>query len=324
MKSNFFEKNVLITGGLGFVGSNLAINLVDQGAIVTILDSLAMEFGGNLFNIDSVKDKVSVNISDMRDSQSLNALVREKDFIFHLAGQVSHSDSMRNPKMDLEVNCISTVNLLEACRKFNSGARIIYTSTRQVYGNPIELPVTEKHPVMPIDVNGINKISAENYHLLYNKVYSIKTCILRLTNTYGPGMRIKDAKQNFIGVWFKNILNDRARASFDGTVVVNKGAQLTNSDQLINNLMLSDEGHADCKPNLMIFADDVKCAHGATVGQLDDDQLFYLKTRGLSEPIAKEILTQSFARSIVQKIPFEPIVKELDETLLKKLEANNE
>jgi Fe-S cluster assembly protein SufD len=124
--------------------------------------------------------------------------------------------------------------------------------------------------------------------------------------------------------YFKNIINDRARASFDGTVVVNKGAQLTNSDQLINNLMLSDEGHADCKPNLMIFADDVKCAHGATVGQLDDDQLFYLKTRGLSESVAKEILTQSFARSIVQKIPFEPVVKELDETLLKKLVANNE
>jgi len=123
--------------------------------------------------------------------------------------------------------------------------------------------------------------------------------------------------------YFKNIINDRARASFDGTVVVNKGAQLTNSDQLINNLMLSDEGHADCKPNLMIFADDVKCAHGATVGQLDDDQLFYLKTRGLSESFAKEILTQSFARSIVQKIPFEPAVKELDQTLLKKLEANN-
>ena len=123
--------------------------------------------------------------------------------------------------------------------------------------------------------------------------------------------------------YFRNIINDRARASFDGTVVVNKGAQLTNSDQLINNLMLSDEGHADCKPNLMIFADDVKCAHGATVGQLDDDQLFYLKTRGLSESFAKEILTQSFARSIVQKIPFEPVVKELDQTLLKKLEANN-
>ncbi len=122
---------------------------------------------------------------------------------------------------------------------------------------------------------------------------------------------------------FKNIINDRARASFDGTVVVNNGAQLTNSDQLINNLMLSDEGHADCKPNLMIFADDVKCAHGATVGQLDEEQLFYLKTRGLSDPVAKEILTQSFARSIIQKIPFEPVVKELDQTLLKKLEANN-
>ena len=121
---------------------------------------------------------------------------------------------------------------------------------------------------------------------------------------------------------FKNIINHRARASFDGTVVVNKGAQLTSSDQLINNLMLSDEGHADCKPNLMIFADDVKCAHGATVGQLDEGQLFYLRTRGLSEDVAKEILTQSFARSIIQEIPFAPVVEELNQTLLKKLEAN--
>ena len=121
---------------------------------------------------------------------------------------------------------------------------------------------------------------------------------------------------------FKNIINHRARASFDGTVVVNKGAQLTNSDQLINNLMLSDEGHADCKPNLMIFADDVKCAHGATVGQLDEGQLFYLRTRGLSEAVAKEILTQSFASSIIQEIPFAPVIEELNQTLLKKLKAN--
>ena len=122
---------------------------------------------------------------------------------------------------------------------------------------------------------------------------------------------------------FKNIINDRARASFDGTVVVNKGAQLTNSDQLINNLMLSDEGHADCKPNLMIFADDVKCAHGATVGQLEEEQLFYLQTRGVSESVAREILTQSFARSVIQDIPFVPVVEELDQTLLKKLEAHD-
>ena len=236
MKSNFFEKNVLITGGLGFVGSNLAINLVDQGAIVTILDSLAMEFGGNLFNIDSVKDKVSVNISDMRDSQSLNALVREKDFIFHLAGQVSHSDSMRNPKMDLEVNCISTVNLLEACRKFNSGARIIYTSTRQVYGNPIELPVTEKHPVMPIDVNGINKLSGEYYHLLYDKIYNIRSTVLRLTNTYGPRQQIRNNSQGFVGIFTRKALKKEVINIFGD------GSQLRDFnyiDDVVNALILS-------------------------------------------------------------------------------------
>ena len=160
-------------------------------------------------------------------------------------------------------------------------------------------------PGAEMELNGVSVLEEdEQSHQLIRVHHEVENCISRQ--------------------YFKNIINDRARASFDGTVVVNKGAQLTNLDQLINNLMLSDEGHADCKPNLMIFADDVKCAHGATVGQLDESQLFYLKTRGLSESVAKEVLTQSFARSIVQKIPFEPVVKELDQTLLKKLKANNE
>ena len=122
---------------------------------------------------------------------------------------------------------------------------------------------------------------------------------------------------------FKNVINDEGRSSFDGTVIVNEGAQLTNANQLINNLMLSDNCHADNKPNLMIFADDVKCAHGATIGQIDEDQLFYLQTRGLSKKFAKELLTRSFAESIVQTIQFPEVVKELSNTLLKKLEVEN-
>ena len=118
-------------------------------------------------------------------------------------------------------------------------------------------------------------------------------------------------------------MNDEGRSSFDGTVIVNQGAQLTNSNQLINNLMLSNNCHADNKPNLMIFADDVKCTHGATIGQIDHDQLFYLQTRGLSEKLAKELLTRGFAESIIQTIQFPEVVKELSNTLLKKLEAEN-
>jgi Fe-S cluster assembly protein SufD len=122
---------------------------------------------------------------------------------------------------------------------------------------------------------------------------------------------------------FKNVIDDKGRSSVDGTVIVDKGAQLTNSDQLINNLMLSDEAHADNKPNLMIFADDVKCTHGTTVGQINEDQLFYLKTRGLSQELAKSLLTTSFVSSLIQTIPFPDVVADLNEVLLKKLEAKH-
>ena len=181
---SFTGKKVLITGGLGFIGSNLAISLVKDGAIVTILDSLIPEFGGALFNIEPVKDQITINISDMRDTRSLDILVRDKAYIFHLAGQVSHGDSMRDPQVDLEVNCVSTMNLVESCRKYNTEAKIIYTSTRQVYGIPKKLPVTEEHPVVPIDVNGINKLAGEYYHILYDKVYNLRSTVLRLTNKY--------------------------------------------------------------------------------------------------------------------------------------------
>lgn len=202
----FHDARVLITGGLGFIGSNLAIKLVECGARVQILDSLVPEFGGNVFNIEPVRDRVSINISDMRDPHSLDVLVRDQQYIFNLAGQVSHGDSMRDPQLDLAVNCVSTMNLVEACRKHNPAARMVYTSTRQVYGRPRRVPVTEDHPTVPIDVNGINKLAAEYYHLLYHETYGVRSTVLRLTNTYGPRQQIRSDRQGFIGIFIRQAL----------------------------------------------------------------------------------------------------------------------
>ena len=199
-------RNVLITGGLGFIGSSLAIALVEQGAYVTILDSLLPEFGGNWSNIASIRDRVTVNISDMRDPHSLDILVQGQDIIFNLAGQVSHGNSMRDPQMDLAVNCVSTMNLLESCRSYNSSAKIVYTSTRQVYGIPSVLPVNEDHPAVPVDVNGINKLAAEYYHRLYDANYDLRSVVLRLTNTYGPRQQIRNNRQGFIGIFIRQAL----------------------------------------------------------------------------------------------------------------------
>lgn len=202
----FSASRVLITGGLGFIGSNLAITLVEGGAQVTVLDALIPEHGGNWFNIEPIRGRVHVNVSDMRDQHSLNELVKGQDFIFNLAGQVSHGDSMRDPQLDLGVNCVSSMNLVEACLKHNPKARLVYTSTRQVYGVPQFLPVTEDHPALPIDVNGINKLAAEYYHLLYHRTYDLKSTVLRLTNTYGPHQQIRNNRQGFIGIFIRQAL----------------------------------------------------------------------------------------------------------------------
>jgi len=200
------DRSVLITGGLGFIGSNLAIRLAQAGARVTVLDALIPEFGGNPFNIQPVADAVRVEIGDLRDAAILPPLVRGQDYIFHLAGQVSHGDSMRDPELDLGVNCVSTMNLVETCRRFNPQARLVYTSTRQVYGVAKFLPVTEDHPTLPIDVNGINKLAAEYYHLLYDRTYGLRSAVLRLTNTYGPRQQIRNNRQGFIGIFIRQAL----------------------------------------------------------------------------------------------------------------------
>jgi UDP-glucose 4-epimerase len=202
----FAGKRVLITGGLGFIGSNLAHRLLDLGAEVLLVDSLIPEYGGNLFNVADIRDRLQVNIADVRDEHGLRYLAQGQDVIFSLAGQVSHTDSMVDPYTDLEINARSQLSLLEACRHGNPEARILFASTRQIYGRPEYLPVDERHPLQPADVNGINKMAGEWYHMVYHNVYGLRTASLRLTNTYGPRMRIRDARQTFIGWWFRQLL----------------------------------------------------------------------------------------------------------------------
>jgi UDP-glucose 4-epimerase len=207
LSSVFRGRRVLVTGGLGFIGSNLVRALIKLGADVTVVDSLVPEYGGSLRNLAGIADQVRVNISDVRDRHSLPHFVRGQDYLFNLAGQTSHMDSMSDPQTDLEINARAQLSILEACRIHNPDIRIVFASTRQIYGKPDYLPVDEKHPLRPVDVNGINKLAGESYHLLYHRVHGIRSSVLRLTNTIGPRMRVKDARQTFVGVWIKKILS---------------------------------------------------------------------------------------------------------------------
>ena len=214
----FANKRVLITGGLGFIGSTLAQELVSAGSNVVLVDSLIPEYGGNLANIQPFADRVDVNISDVRDEHSFRYLIQDQDYLFNLAGQTSHLDSMRDPYTDLEINCRSQLSILEACRHHNPDVKVVFASTRQIYGRPRYLPVDESHPIAPVDVNGINKTAGEWYHLLYGQAYGIRVAVLRLTNTYGPRMRVRDARQTFLGYWFRLIVEGNPITVFgDGT-----------------------------------------------------------------------------------------------------------
>ena len=182
---------------------------MELGARVTLVDSLIPEYGGNLWNIEPFKERVRVNISDVRDEHAMKYLVQGQDFLFNLAGQTSHVDSMNNPYTDLEINAKSQLSILEACRRYNAGLKLVFASTRQMYGAPQYLPVDERHPLHPVDVNGINKMAGEWYHLVYNNVYGIRSTVLRLTNTYGPRMRVKDARQTFLGIWIRLLVEGK-------------------------------------------------------------------------------------------------------------------
>ena len=206
---NFFtDKNILITGGLGFIGSTLAIKLAEADANITIVDSLIPDYGGNLFNIDPIKDKININVSDVRDQNSMDYLIQDQDYLFNLAGTLSHIDSMKDPFTDLEINCVSQLMILESCRKNNPDIKIVFAGTRGQYGKCLYNPVDEKHPLIPIDVNGINNIAGEQYHILYNKVYGIKACSLRLTNTYGPRHQMKHHRQGVLNWFIRQVIDN--------------------------------------------------------------------------------------------------------------------
>lgn len=211
---------VLITGGVGFIGSTLAHRLVGLGAHVTLVDSLIPIYGGNMRNVHGIAERVKLNIADVRDEYSMDYLVQGQDYLFNLAGQSSHLDSMRDPYTDLDINCRAQLSILEACRKHNPALKIVYTSTRQIYGKPDYLPVDERHLLHPVDVNGVNKMAGEWYHILYNNVYDIRACALRLTNTIGPRMRVRDARQTFLGIWIKQLIaGETIQVWGDGTQI---------------------------------------------------------------------------------------------------------
>jgi UDP-glucose 4-epimerase len=216
LETVFGGKHVLITGGLGFIGSTLAHRLAGLGARVLLVDSLVPEYGGNQFNIHGLEDTVQVNISDVRDQHSFRHLIQGQDFLFNLAGQTSHMDSMADPFTDLEINCRAQLSILEACRKHNPSVRVVFASTRQIYGKPEYLPVDEKHLLRPVDVNGVNKMAGEWFHILYHNVYGLSACALRLGNTYGPRMRIKDARQTFLGIWIRLLLEGNPFEVWEG------------------------------------------------------------------------------------------------------------
>ncbi len=209
------DRRILITGGLGFIGSNLAIRLAGAGARVTAVDSLVPQYGGNLFNIKSTEDCIRVNVSDVRDRFSMNELVKGQEIMFNLAGTLSHVDSMQDPQTDLAVNCVSQLSILEACRQNNPAIRVLFAGTRGQYGKIQYVPVDERHPINPTDVNGINKHAGEQYHLLYHAVYGIRTCSLRLTNTYGPRHQMKHHKQGIINWFVRLAVDDQPVSLFD-------------------------------------------------------------------------------------------------------------
>jgi UDP-glucose 4-epimerase len=209
LNGTFSGKHVLVTGGLGFIGSNLVERLVSLEAHVVVVDSLIPTYGGNPFNLHGLEQKVHINVADIRDPYCIAYLVRGQDYIFNLAGQVSHLDSMQDPLTDLEINCRAQLSLLEACRRLSRRPKVVFASTRQIYGRPQYLPVDERHPVSPVDPNGISKMAGESYHLLYSRIHGVEACCLRLTNTFGPRMRVCDSRQTFIGWWFRQLVEGK-------------------------------------------------------------------------------------------------------------------
>ncbi len=206
LRREFAGARVLVTGGLGFIGSALAARLADLGAEVAILDSRYAEGGANPANIAAIRDRVSVETGDLGDARALAPLIEGRRFVFNLAARTSHMGSVADPLGDLDANTRAQLGLLELCRHHAPGTKIVFAGTRQIYGRPDRLPVDESHALRPPDPNGVSKMAGEAYHLLYHRIHGIATVSLRLTNCYGPRMRIRDARQTFLGIWVRRLL----------------------------------------------------------------------------------------------------------------------
>lgn len=216
--STINRKKILVTGGLGFIGSNLVRALVDGGNQVYVVDNLLRGQGGNMFNLSGYENRFEYLPYSLYSAQTLK-MIPQMDVIYHLAAQTRHFVSMQRPITDIHINVQNTIKLLETCRRVNPHAQIVFTSTRQVYGIPKYLPVDEAHPVSPVDVNGINKYSAEQFCQLYARVYGVGTTILRLSNTYGPRMGLKGASLPLIAHWIKNLFSDSPLDIWNGDLI---------------------------------------------------------------------------------------------------------
>jgi UDP-glucose 4-epimerase len=273
------DSKIVVTGGLGFIGSSLAHALARDRNDTTLIDSLDPKYGGTPRNIKDLRnDKLAINISDIRDPFSLRALLRDTDLLFNLAGQTSHMDSMSDPFTDLEINAKAQLSLLEVCRKVAPHVRIVFASTRQIYGLPMYLPADEAHPMQPVDVNGINKLAGEQYHLLYSRVYGVHSTILRLTNTYGPRMRIKDARQTFLGIWIRNVLQQKPFEVWGGQQL----RDYTYVDDCVDALQLA----ANDKTAIGQIYNLGGC--GQPVSLLETAETLVAAARGLGLPLAPE------------------------------------
>lgn len=226
---------VIVTGGAGFIGSNLVHRLVGLGAAVTVVDRMLAQYGANPFNLAEAQGRIALIEADIGAEGAIDAAVGQAAVIFNLAGQTSHMDSMQQPLEDLRLNQEANLRFLELVRRSNPQARLVFSSTRQFYGPPRYLPVNEAHPIVPPDINGIHKFAAETYHLLYARIYGLRTTALRLTNVFGPRMRIRDAKQTFLGVWIRHVVQDTAFEVWGGE----QRRDFTYVDDLVDALLLS-------------------------------------------------------------------------------------
>lgn len=199
--SRFAGSTCLVTGGLGFIGSNVASSLATTGARVRVIDALISHHGGDARNIEPTFKEISVTHGNIADEVTVRELLRDVDFVFNIAGQVSHHESMIDPSGDTEINVTAQLKLLENIRRYQPSAVVVHTSTRQVYGTPQYFPVDEKHPTVPRDINGVNKLAGENYHRLYGTVHGLKTVALRLSNVFGPRQSLQKMGLGFLPVF---------------------------------------------------------------------------------------------------------------------------